>query len=71
MISEELALAVLLTKSSLDYIDNSLAGIDVGDNLTFSVGVFGSILKNNDLWALKLKKVRNNLRILRKKKSKR
>ena len=43
---------LLLTKGGLDNIDDSLAGIDVGNDLASSGRVFGSFLKNHDLGAL-------------------
>ena len=47
-----LTLCLILTESSLDDIDDGLAGINIGANLTFSGRVFGSFLKNHDLGAL-------------------
>jgi len=39
----------VLTESSLDDIDNGLAGVNVGDNLTLSRTVFSSFFHDNDL----------------------
>ena len=39
----------LLTESSLDNIDDGLAGVDVGHNLSTTVGVFSAIFHDDDL----------------------
>ena len=40
---------LLLTKGGLDHIDDSLAGIDVLDDLTAAGVVLGTLLEDHDL----------------------
>jgi hypothetical protein len=40
---------VILTEGSLDDIDNSVAGVNVGNNLTTAESFVGSFLQNDDL----------------------
>ena len=47
----------VLTKSCLDYINDGLACIDIGTNLTSSRSVFGSFFKNYDLRRLDIREV--------------
>ena len=42
----------LLTESGLDDIDDGLAGVDVGDDLSLSGRVLSSLLEDDDLWGL-------------------
>ena len=41
-----------LTKGGLDDVDNSLASIDVGDDLTAALSVLGTLFHDHDLWRL-------------------
>jgi hypothetical protein len=40
------------TKGGLDNVDNRLASVDVGNDLSSSGGLLGSLLHDNDLWLL-------------------
>ena len=42
-------IGLLLTKSGLNDIDDSLAGVDVGEDLTAARGVLGTFLEDDDL----------------------
>ena len=42
-----------LTEGCFDYVNDSLTGIDVGNNLTYSRSLLGSCLQDHDLGGLK------------------
>ena len=46
----------VLTKSGLDDVDDSLAGVDVGEDLAAAGGVLGTFLEDDDLRLLNKKK---------------
>ena len=45
-------LVLRLTESGLDNIDDSLASVNVGDDLSPAGGIFGTFLHDNNLWRL-------------------
>ena len=49
-------IGLLLTKSGLNDIDDSLAGVDVGEDLATARRIFSSFLKDDDLRLLSKKK---------------